>query len=177
MNVKTLLYSSTISLVFVWMYSKRKTITNETESKITNSEISEGRQPYSIQMYDAIMKYSEMYNIPTRFAFGVAKVETNYDGPFDWRYNHKQTSCVGALGPMQIMPSTCKLMWRKKSFTNEELKNNIDFNVHTSMKLLRNLHDKYKDWKIVFGCYNTGRPMINEYANRVYNHKINWNIN
>jgi hypothetical protein len=41
------------------------------------------------------------------------------------------------------------------------------------MKLLRKLYDKYKNWKIVFGCYNTGRPCVNDYAERVYNFKPN----
>jgi hypothetical protein len=44
------------------------------------------------------------------------------------------------------------------------------------MKVLRKLYNKYGDWKTVFGCYNTGRPCVNGYAVRVYNHQINWNI-
>jgi len=176
MNFKTLSYVSIIfffSSFFIFGSKEEKessTIVQEVGCRKIYPEAN------SLRMYDAIMKYSEMYNIPKRFAFGVAYIETRYEGPFHWAYNHKQTSCVGALGPMQIMPSTGKLMWKGKSFTNEELKNNIEFNVQTSMKLLRNLHDKYGDWKIVFGCYNTGRPMVNDYAIRVYNHQINWRL-
>ena len=44
----------------------------------------------------------------------------------------------------------------------------------TSMKYLRMLHNQYKNWKIVFGYYNTGYPRVNGYAERVYNHKIDW---
>ena len=61
------------------------------------------------------------------------------------------------------------MMWKDKEFTKEELKNDIEFNVETSMKLLRHLHDKYGDWKIVFGCYNTGKSIVNQYAIDVYN--------
>jgi soluble lytic murein transglycosylase-like protein len=130
--------------------------------------------PPCLQMYDAIIKYAEKYNIPKRYAFGIAWCETRYGGPFDWKYDHKKISSAGAIGPMQIMPSTAKSHWKDSSFTEKQLKDNIDFNVHTSMKVLRKLYDKFGDWKLVFGCYNTGRPMVNDYAIRVYNHKVNW---
>jgi soluble lytic murein transglycosylase-like protein len=132
--------------------------------------------PPCLQMYDAIIKYSEQYEIPKRFAFGIAFCETRYGGPFDWNYDHKKISCAGAIGPMQIMPSTARGHWKDTTFTNADLKDDIDFNVHTSMKVLRKLHDRYRDWKIVFGCYNTGRPLVNGYAERVYNFRINWKI-
>ena len=132
--------------------------------------------PPCIRMYDAIIKYANMYDIPKTYAFGIAYKETRYNGPFDWRYRHNQTSCVGAIGPMQIMPSTADLMWKSFKVSRVRLMNDIDFNVHTSMKLLRNLHDRYGDWKTVFGCYNTGRPMINQYAIDVFNHKPDWDI-
>jgi len=120
-------------------------------------------------MYESIERYSEKYRIPKRFAYGIAYKETGYGGPFDWDYDHRRTSPVGALGPMQIMPGTAKMMWKGEKISGNKLKNDIDFNVQTSMKLLRHLYDKYKDWKIVFGCYNTGHPLVNQYAIDVYN--------
>ena len=126
--------------------------------------------PPCLRMYEAIEKYAEMYDIPKRYAYGIANAETSYKGPLHWKYNQAQTSCVGALGPMQIMPGTAQLMWPNKDISRTRLKSDIDFNVHTSMKLLRHLYDKYENWKVVFGCYNTGRPMINGYAIKVYNH-------
>jgi Arc/MetJ-type ribon-helix-helix transcriptional regulator len=58
--------------------------------------------------------------------------------------------------------------WGGKRISDKKLMEDIDFNVHTSMKLLRYLYDKYGDWKIVFGCYNTGSPLVNQYALDVY---------
>jgi soluble lytic murein transglycosylase-like protein len=69
------------------------------------------------------------------------------------------------------MYSTAKEVWPGKKFTKEKLKNDIDFNVETSMKILKKLHNRYGDWKIVFGYYNTGRPRVNSYALSVYNHE------
>jgi soluble lytic murein transglycosylase-like protein len=177
MNLKTIFYSSSVFVLIVAFLLTDLNSGKAFDKKQEESKIRKIEQPYCIQMYDAIMKYSEMYNIPKNYAFGIAYAETRYDGPFDWNYNHMKTSSAGAIGPMQIMPSTGKLMWKDIEFSNQYLKENIDFNVHTSMKLLRKLHDKYKDWKIVFGCYNTGKPLVNGYAISVYNHKINWELN
>lgn len=127
--------------------------------------------PPCVEMHNCIERYAEKYSIPKRYAYGIAWKETRYNGAFHWGYNPGQTSCAGAVGPMQVMYSTAKMMWRGKSFTKEDLKTNVDFNVETSMKLLRHLHDTYGDWKIVFGCYNTGKPIVNQYAVDVYNFK------
>jgi soluble lytic murein transglycosylase-like protein len=60
------------------------------------------------------------------------------------------------------------MIWGR-SVPREDLISDIDLNVETSMKLLRKLHDKYGNWKIVFGCYNTGTPCVNGYAEKVFN--------
>ena len=124
--------------------------------------------PTPIKMFNSIENYSKKYDVPLKYALGVAYVETRYSGPFHWSYNPCQKSPSGALGPMQIMPSTANSIW-DKSISRSDLASDIDLNVETSMKVLRKLHNKYGDWKLVFGCYNTGKPCVNEYANRVYN--------
>jgi hypothetical protein len=77
---------------------------------------------------------------------------------------------------MQIMPGTAKLI-EKHRVPNEQLKSDISLNVKISMKLLRKLYDKYKNWAIVCGCYNTGRPLVNEYARfcvKNFDYQNNW---
>ena len=129
--------------------------------------------PPCLQMYKHIKAYADTFDIPVRFAFGVARVETGYKGPFHWKYNPSQTSSAGAVGPMQIMLATARGV-NKDNVSKETLKTDIEYNVRTSMKYLRKLYNKYQNWKIVFGAYNTGRPCINGYAEKVYNHKLNW---
>ena len=140
-------------------------------------EVNMGRvdidSPTPLKMFNAIEKYSAMYEIPLKYALGVAYAETRYLGPFHWKYNPQQTSCAGALGPMQIMPATAKLICGKK-IPKVELKNDIKLNVHISMRLLRRLHDKYKNWGLVFGAYNTGKPCVNKYAKRILKKQFNW---
>jgi len=125
-------------------------------------------QPIAMRMFSTIEKYANKYDIPLRYALGIAYAETRYEGPFHWRYNPQQKSSAGALGPMQIMPSTANMIWGR-SVPREDLISDIDLNVETSMKLLRKLHDRYGNWKIVFGCYNTGTPCVNGYAEKVFN--------
>jgi soluble lytic murein transglycosylase-like protein len=139
-------------------------------SKLGDSDLS---SPTPLKMYELIDHYSNIYEIPKHIAFNVAYLETRYKGPFDWKYKPEQTSYAGAVGPMQVMVSTARWI-NKDNISKERLKTDIKYNVYTSMKLLRILYNKRKNWKLVFGEYNTGRPCVNGYAERVFNHKIAW---
>lgn len=134
--------------------------------------INQGSPP-SLQMYRYIKAYADTFNIPVRFAFGIANIETGYRGPFHWKYNPSKISSSGAVGPMQVMVSTARHINRDR-VSKEKLRTDIKYNIYTSMKLLRKLYNIYGNWKTVFGAYNTGRPCINGYAHKVYNHKLNW---
>jgi soluble lytic murein transglycosylase-like protein len=135
----------------------------EPESPFENEGSGNPNSPISLQMYENIEKYSDQYDIPKYVAYNVAYKETTYRGPFDWKYNPARISCVGALGPMQIMPSTSDWI-NKINYSDRRIMTDIKLNVETSMKLLRKLYNRYGDWNVVCGCYNTGRPMINDYG-------------
>lgn len=146
-----------------------KESTSTQDVRIPDS-IDQGSPP-SLQMYKYIKAYADTFNIPIRYAFGVAYAETRYGGPFHWRYNHAQTSCTGAEGPMQVLLSTARYV-NKDNVSREHLRNNIKYNVRTSMKLIRKLYNRYHNWEICFGYYNTGYPVVNDYARRVVNYKL-----
>ena len=74
---------------------------------------------------------------------------------------------------MQVKVSTARWI-NKDNVSTEKLRNDIEYNVFTSMKLLRKLYNKNNNWKTALGEYNTGNPCINGYAIKIYNHKINW---
>lgn len=131
------------------------------------------KDPPCLQMYYHIERYADSFKIPKRFAYGIAKSESGYNGPFHWKYNHAVSSGSGAYGPMQLLLSTAYSV-NKEKVTAHKLRNDIDYNVMTSMKLLRKLNNKYKDWKTTFGAYNSGHPCINGYAIKIYNHTIQW---
>jgi hypothetical protein len=132
--------------------------------------------PYCLQMYTSIEKYSEIYKVPKYVAYNVAYLETKYQGPFDWDYHGRLTSYAGAVGPMQIITKWAH-KYAGRRITEKELRSNIDLNVMISMKMLRTRYDMYKDWALSCGGYNTGSPVVNEYArfcstNKDY--KKNW---
>ncbi len=166
MNTKNLILTAlfTVSLLvlFTSMNSETPTIDFKKEVELSKKEY-DILTPIPMTMYENIEKYSDEYKIPKYIAYNISFLETRYQGPFHWSYNPSRTSCAGALGPMQIMPSTAKLI-QKVSVPKTVLKNNIELNIKISMKLLRRLYDKYHNWAIVCGCYNTGRPMVNGYA-------------
>ena len=166
----------TVSIIFLVTYSifdHKSNVEPTTKTVIESASILPSPEPPCIQMYYYIEKYSEQYNIPRKYAYGIAYKETGYRGPFHWRYNHRLVSSAGALGPMQIMPSTATYI-NGESVSNERLKTDIEYNVETSMKLLKILKEKYGSWEIAFGAYNTGRPMVNQYAQDVYQFEPNW---
>jgi len=132
------------------------------------------KQPPSMQMYYCIEKYANKYKIPKKYAYGIAYKETGYRGPFHWKYNHKRVSSAGAVGPMQIMLSTARYL-NNEDVSREKLMTDIDYNVMTSMKLMRHLYDLRGDWGIALGEYNTGQICVNGYARDILNINLNWN--
>jgi len=134
------------------------------------------KSPASLQMYSSIEKYSKKYNVPKYVAYNVAFQETRYQGPFHWNYQPIHVSSAGAVGPMQIITKySYKYVGRYVS--PNELMTNIDMNVMVSMKMLRAWYNKYQDWGLACGGYNTGQGVLNSYAvfcstNR--NYKKNW---
>jgi soluble lytic murein transglycosylase-like protein len=166
MNILKLTKITYVSLcvgVFV-VFGSMSDMASVNDSIFTGSnDHSNIQSPTSMKMYELIEKYSDQYSIPKYIAYNVAYMETRYLGPFHWKYNPYQESFAGAVGPMQIMPSTSDYI-NKVNYSKKRLTNDIELNVETSMKLLNKLHTRYKDWSIVCGCYNTGRPIVNDYA-------------
>ena len=117
----------------------------------------------SLQMYESIEHWSDSFGIPKHIAYNVAYLETRYQGPFDFDYDHKQTSLAGAVGPMQIITRWAQ-PYVEKHVTAKELRNNIDLNVMISMKMLRKWYSIHHDWTLACGAYNSGQPIRNAYA-------------
>lgn len=166
--ISTLVISILCGMTGLYLFGDGSTSGTEIDYSALPDSIRRNPPP-CIRLHECIVKYAEEYEIPMDYAFGIAYQETRYSGAFHWKYDHRQTSFAGALGPMQVMYATAKGLFPKREFTREQLRDDIDFNVHCSMKLLRRLYERHGDWKLVFGAYNTGRPLVNGYAINVYN--------
>jgi hypothetical protein len=167
MKIQGIILFTMFILSTIVITSSFNILNNDVEKKPSTelSELGDSNMssPTPLKVYELIDHYSTMYKIPKHIAFNVAYLETHYKGPFDWKYKPNQTSCVGAVGPMQIMPATANYIHRQK-ISKGVLKNDIEFNIRTSMKLLNRLHKRYGNWSVVCGSYNTGKPIINGYA-------------
>ena len=172
-KIKFLILSIFVLIVILALSSAGNQPKDTTVISIDNIGKFTSNDPPCLQMFNFIEKYADSFDIPKQYAYGIAYNETRYNGPFHWRYNHAQTSCTGAEGPMQILLSTARYL-NKDGVSRERLRTDIKYNVKTSMYYLRRLYNRYKSWPIVFGCYNTGYPRVNDYARRVVNFKINW---
>ena len=128
--------------------------------------------PPCVQLYALLEKYSNEYGVPFEIAIGVAREETGYLGPFHWAYEPDRTSYANAYGAMQIQVPTANDNWSDKVTANMLL-TDLDLNVHISMKLLARLRKKYGSWQVALGAYNSGRPIVNEYAVRIASGKSN----
>ncbi len=117
------------------------------------------------RLYVAINKYAIQYDVPLYIAYNVACLETGYKGPNHETYDHRQTSSAGALGAMQIMPQYAS-HYAGFKVSKAVLKDSIELNVEISMKMLNEWYSRYKRWDKATGAYNTGRPIINKYAQR-----------
>jgi soluble lytic murein transglycosylase-like protein len=170
MKLNSIIIIASITIISsVWSYCNL-TVPNETLD-LTGVDLK--KAPPCIQLHEHIKVYSKQYGVPLAIALGVAKAESGYTGPFHWAYNPKLTSSASAYGAMQIQVPTASYIWGKK-VTSKQLLTDLDLNVHISMKLLALLHKKYGDWGLALGAYNTGRPVVNGYAIKIYNHKIDW---
>ena len=64
----------------------------EVKQEVRLPEASKQRVPPCMQMYNYIKQYADTFDVPLRFAFGIASAETGYRGPFHWNYNHAQSN-------------------------------------------------------------------------------------
>ena len=125
----------------------------------------------SLQVYFSIKRYCKDYDVPEKYAFKVANIESGWKQPIQVNYNpYNKISSTNALGAMQVLPSTARSVWQDKSITEEKLLNDVDFNVHTSIKYMQQLYDEHHDWAKVFAVYNTGYTHLNDYALVVVNY-------
>ena len=152
------LFLLTCSLLCWSISNKPKSINEELYEKGSNE-----KSLACERMYYLIETYSDSFCVPKYIAYGVAYKETRYRGPLDTLYNPKLTSSAGAVGAMQIMPRYASY-FAERPVTKHELMHDLETNVWLSMKILSQHYERYKNWALACGAYNTGKPILNKYA-------------
>lgn len=113
--------------------------------------------------------YSQEYGLEMALVYAVIKVESDFD--------NRAVSRSGALGLMQILPSTAS--WIAESLGEDYVKDKM-FVAKTNIKYgcfyLRYLFDKFKDIDIVICAYNAGEGKVIDWVEdgRLYEDKIDY---
>ncbi len=104
---------------------------------------------YPKDYYDTVVKYSEKYGVPTELILAVIKVESNFDS--------SAKSSAGAIGLMQIMPSTYE--WLAEGLGDPTFSSMLyspDTNIKYGAYYLKYLYSKFGSWERAIIAYNWG---------------------
>lgn len=107
---------------------------------------------------EIVTLYSEEYDVPKHLVFSVIKTESGFDP--DAR------SSAGAVGLMQIMPSTFEwLTSREHLGENLPLTKLTDpeVNIRYGTYYLRYLYEKFGNWDTALAAYNGGEGNVTEW--------------
>lgn len=102
--------------------------------------------------------YAEKYNLETELVYAVIKTESNF------KTTAKSPS--GAMGLMQLMPSTAKWIAKELGVTYDE--NSLydyDTNINFGCYYLRYLFDRFDYLDVVICAYNAGETVVKNWLN------------
>ena len=114
-------------------------------------------ETYPREYSEQVSAMASEYCIPEAIIYAVIRTESDFD--------ENAVSSAGAVGLMQIMPSTFEWL------TNDVLKENLpiesikdpDTNIKYGVAMLSRLYKYYGNWETVFAAYNAGMGNVNKW--------------
>ncbi|MBE6661622.1 MAG: lytic transglycosylase domain-containing protein [Ruminococcaceae bacterium] len=108
--------------------------------------------PREYQTY--VERYAKQYEVPENLIYAVIRTESDFDP--------EAVSSVGAVGLMQMMPSTFR--WLSDDMLGEHLEDGMLYDPETNIRYgvyyLRRLYDRYGDWPTACAAYNAGNGRV-----------------
>ena len=112
------------------------------------------KQLYPRHYVEYVTRYAEQYDVPIQLVYAVIDTESGFRAD--------ATSSAGAIGLMQLMPTTFEWL------TEYQLKENLparkisdpEINVRYGVFYLRWLYDRYGHWPEACAAYNAGHGNV-----------------
>ena len=115
------------------------------------------KNSYPREYAEYVEVYAEAYGVPEGLVFAVIRTESSFDSG--------AVSPVGAVGLMQLMPSTFEWLTDDKLF--EHLESGMLYDPETNVKYgtycLSFLYDRYGDWELALAAYNGGLGNVDKW--------------
>ncbi|MFN4197009.1 MAG: lytic transglycosylase domain-containing protein [Caldimicrobium sp.] len=122
------------------------------EKKINNLSFLKGKieeEGLANKFHQIFEEVAKEFNLDPLLLKAIAKVESNF--------NPRAISPKGAMGIMQIIPTTAKLVGLSNPFDPVE-------NIYSGAKYLKWLLDEFKDLKLSLAAYNAGPEAVRQYG-------------
>ena len=115
------------------------------------------KKAYSCDYAEYVELYAEVYGVPEELVYAVIRTESGFDSG--------AVSPVGAVGLMQLMPSTFK--WLTDDMLFEHLESGMLYDPETNIKYgtycLSYLYDRYGRWDLAIAAYNGGLGNVDKW--------------
>ena len=106
---------------------------------------------------DYVTVYAEKYGVPETLVYAVIRTESDFESG--------AVSGAGAVGLMQLMPSTFK--WLTDDMLFEHLESGMLYDPETNIRYgtycLSYLYDRYGRWDLAIAAYNGGLGNVDEW--------------
>lgn len=115
------------------------------------------RALYPREYSELVEKYAKQYDVPENLVYAVIRTESSF--------NPKAVSRAGAVGLMQMMPSTFR--WLTDDILAEGLEDDAlydpEVNIRYGTYYLRRMYDRYGDWETALASYNAGSGNVDDW--------------
>ncbi len=137
----------------------------ERDKAILNRHVKKFVRNYILENRTTLHKIEERSSSP--FAI-IDSIFNGYGLPVQLKYlavveselKTRAVSRVGAVGPWQLMPTTGRILGLKINSHIDERKNYYKSS-RAAARYLKDLHEVYGDWLLVFAAYNGGEGTVN----------------